>query len=76
MLSEHRHIRLEDCECPKCESEVVTICKSEENGEKYWFNCAAPQDECGWGRGSETYWSSGSRVTPDEARKQFDGCFD
>lgn len=72
MLSNHRHIRLEDRDCPNCQSDVVTICKDNEDGEKFWFNCAAPAEECGWGRDTPTHRSEGSRVSPEEARNQFD----
>jgi hypothetical protein len=76
MRYNYRHIRLEDRDCPECRSDIVTICKGNGQGEEYWFNCAAPNEECGWGREMVTHKSDGRRVSSDEARAQFDQQFE
>lgn len=73
---DYRHIRLEDRNCPECQSGIVTICKANGQGEEYWFNCAAPNEECGWGQDTMTHKSDERRVSSEEARARFDQQFE
>lgn len=72
MRTDYRHIRLEDRDCPVCEADIVAICKGNGQNEEFWFSCASPNEECDWGRDTETHQSDCRRITSTEARAQFD----